>query len=77
VCHEAPDEHRLLPRSNLPSKPFQREFCGKCHARDTERPAAVKGVDLGDYDIPLVDLDTHGGTLVCWQCHYQHSPEVR
>jgi hypothetical protein len=77
VCHETPEEHSVLPRSNLPSKPFEREFCGTCHAGVLEQPAAVAGVDLSDYVIPLVDLDTHGGTLVCWQCHYQHSPEAR
>jgi hypothetical protein len=77
VCHEAPAEHRLVPRSHLPSKPYEREFCGKCHAEGAEPPVAFAGVDLSDYTIPLVDLDTHGGTLVCWQCHYQHSPEVR
>ena len=77
MCHETPEEHSVLPRSNLPSRPFEREFCGTCHAEVLEQPAVVAGVDLSDYVIPLVDLDTHGGTLVCWQCHYQHSPEAR
>ena len=77
VCHETPAEHSVLPRSNLPRKPFEREFCGTCHAEGVEKPAVLEGVDLSDYAIPLVDLDTHGGTLVCWQCHYQHSPEAR
>lgn len=77
VCHKAPAEHSVLPRSNLPSKPFEREFCGKCHAEGARKPVGIKGLDLSDYDIPHVDMDTHGGTLVCWQCHYQHSPEAR
>jgi hypothetical protein len=77
VCHETPAEHRVLPRSNLPRKPFEREFCGTCHAEGLKKPTILEGVDLTGYDVPLVDLDTHGGTLVCWQCHYQHSPEVR
>jgi hypothetical protein len=77
VCHETRAEHSVLPRSNLPRKPFEREFCGKCHAEGVEKPAVLGSVDLSEYDIPLVDLDTHGGTLVCWQCHYQHSPEAR
>jgi hypothetical protein len=76
-CHETPAEHNVLPRSNLPRKPFEREFCGKCHAEGVKKPAVLKGVDLTGYEVPLVDLDAHGGTLVCWQCHYQHSPEAR
>jgi hypothetical protein len=77
VCHEAPPEHNERPRSHLPKKPFEREFCGECHARGAEPPASVRGVDFSVYDIPRVDLETHGGTFVCWQCHYQHSPEVQ
>jgi len=77
VCHETPAQHSVLPRSNLPRKPFEREFCGKCHAKGAKPPNVVRGVDLREYDIRRIDLDTHGGTLVCWQCHYQHSPEAR
>ena len=77
VCHEAEPEHFLRPRSNLPRKPFERAFCGNCHARDADLPTHFRGVDLTEHDIPRIDQDTHGGSLVCWQCHYQHSPEVR
>jgi hypothetical protein len=77
VCHETPEEHSVLPRSHLPRKPFQREFCGTCHADGAEASDIPEGVDLAGYEIPRVDLVTHGGTLVCWQCHYQHSPEAR
>jgi hypothetical protein len=77
VCHETPVEHRDLPRAHLPSKPYERAFCGKCHAKGAEAPRAIQGVDLTEYEILRIDLVTHGGTYLCWQCHYQHSPEAR
>lgn len=77
VCHEAEPEHFLNPRSHLPRKPFERAFCGHCHAAGVELPAEFRGVDLTRHEIPRIDLDSHGGTMVCWQCHYQHSPEAR
>lgn len=77
VCHEVPPEHKQLPRAHLPKKPFEREFCGTCHAMGASPPDQILGVDLSIYGIPRIDLTTHGGTFVCWQCHYQHSPEAR
>ena len=77
VCHEAEPEHFLRPRSHLPRKPFERAFCGNCHAAGVDTPANYRGVDLTAFEVPKIEQDTHGGTLVCWQCHYQHSPEVR
>jgi len=79
VCHETPSEHSLRPRAHLPKKPFEREFCGSCHARGAEPPTVIQGVrlDLSEHAIPRIDQVTHGGTLLCWQCHYQHSPEAR
>lgn len=77
TCHEVPAQHKVQPRANLPKKPFERAFCGTCHARDAQPPEVIGDVDLSVYDIPRIDLSTHGGTLVCWQCHYQHSPEAR
>jgi hypothetical protein len=65
-CHEADERHKEQPRAWLPDKPTTREFCGGCHA---------KGVDASR-EIPRVDLETHGGDYVCWQCHYPHHPEV-
>jgi hypothetical protein len=65
TCHEAVPEHRQDPRSYLPRKPIEREFCGKCHAPDA--PSAR--------EIPRVDLSAHGGRYLCWQCHYPHFPE--
>jgi ribosomal protein S27AE len=44
-----------------PTKPDNREFCGKCHAEGSDN----KGV-------PTVDMATHGEKYVCWQCHYPH-----
>ena len=65
TCHEAAPEHRERPRAYLPKKPTNREFCGGCHA---------KGAD-SSREIPRIDLGTHGGRYVCWQCHYPHYPE--
>jgi len=77
VCHDAKPEHFLRPQSNLPRKPFERAFCGNCHAAGVDLPTEFRGVNLGEYEVTKIDQDTHGGTLLCWQCHYQHSPEAR
>ena len=65
TCHTAPARHRVSPRSVKPTKPVSRDFCGKCHAKDS----AHKGA-------PKVDLAVHGAKYVCWQCHYPHLPEA-
>lgn len=67
TCHQVPARHKQVPRSALPSKPDTREFCGKCHG---------KGSTLMK-EAPQVDLATHGGNYLCWQCHYPHLPEGR
>jgi hypothetical protein len=79
VCHEVPPEHRDLPRAHQAQKPYERAFCGNCHAEGAELPTSVHGVDLdlSEYEIARVDPITHGGSYLCWQCHYQHSPEAR
>lgn len=64
TCHDASEQHKIAPRTALPSKPQAREFCGQCHATDAANPSA-----------PKVDLASHGGTYLCWQCHYPHMPE--
>jgi len=66
TCHEAPDTHRVDPRSALPSKPTERAFCGTCHAFGPGAPA----------QIPQINLRTHYGESLCWQCHYPHYPET-
>ncbi len=66
-CHQTPEEHKVNPRTYRPDKPKTREFCGACHAEgSTEAPEAIK-----------IDISTHGGRYVCWQCHYPHLPEAR
>jgi len=67
TCHEAAPEHREDPRAYLPHKPTDRSFCGKCHGKTADSPR----------NIPRIDLDSHGGRYVCWQCHYPHYPEGR
>jgi hypothetical protein len=66
TCHTASEQHKITPRTALPTKPETREFCGRCHATDAANPNA-----------PKVDLATHGGAYRCWQCHYPHLPEGR
>jgi len=67
TCHEAAPQHFENPRAYLPKKPVVREFCGKCHARDAKSSS----------NIPRIDLESHGGRYLCWQCHYPHYPEGR
>lgn len=71
TCHEALPEHAQDPRSFLPRKPTERAFCGGCHAKDAKPPQQTSKT------IPRVDLGSHGGTYLCWQCHYPHFPEAR
>lgn len=65
TCHQAPPEHRESPRAHLPKKPTANAFCGGCHAQDAEGPQSI----------PRVDLVSHSGRDLCWQCHYPHFPE--
>lgn len=65
ICHMTAPEHFTSPRAHLPNKPVARAFCGGCHGESATSPA----------HIPRIDLTTHGGTYLCWQCHYPHHPE--
>ena len=65
TCHTVDARHREDPRAFLPKKPTSREFCGRCHAKEATSPR----------EIPRIDLTTHGGRYLCWQCHYPHFPE--
>jgi hypothetical protein len=65
-CHTVDEQHMVDPRSAPPTKPLNRESCGQCHAIDSTDAAASRA---------RVDLDSHGGTYVCWDCHYAHLPE--
>jgi hypothetical protein len=66
TCHEAPEEHKISPRTVQPTKPTERAFCGGCHGGSPGTPGPF----------PLVDLRIHGSPYLCWQCHYPHFPEV-
>jgi DnaJ-class molecular chaperone len=70
TCHRAPDQHKRTPRAALPSVPDSRDFCATCHGKDRTPP------DLGK-DAPKIDVTSHGGRYLCWQCHYPHLPEGR
>ena len=65
-CHVVSELHKTSPHSALPSIPETRAFCGTCHAKN-----ATEG------NAPRVDMGTHGGSYLCWQCHYPHLPEGR
>ena len=64
-CHNAPVQHKVTPRTVRPEKPRTRAFCAKCHGSDANSPK----------EIPRINLETHGGRYLCWQCHYPHMPE--
>jgi len=66
TCHTVKEQHKITPRAVLPTKPESREFCGQCHATGATNP-----------DAPKIELASHGGTYLCWQCHYPHLPEGR
>jgi hypothetical protein len=65
-CHKAEPQHLKEPRSALPTKPVNREACGRCHATGATGPGVSKSA---------VDMTAHGGSYVCWECHYAHLPE--
>jgi ribosomal protein S27AE len=65
TCHAVPEGHKVTPRAIQASIPPNRDFCGKCHATDSQ----IKGT-------PKIDVATHGEKYLCWQCHYPHMPEV-
>ncbi len=67
-CHVVEERHMVEPRLALPTKPGSREMCGRCHATGSTDPDASSS---------LVDVQSHGGTYVCWECHYAHLPEGR
>ncbi len=66
-CHDTPAEHRVSPREFRPARPMNREFCGGCHAGDAPDAEGIRRIEMA----------THGGNYVCWQCHYPHMPEGR
>lgn len=65
-CHKVDAQHLLQPRSALPTKPLNRDACGRCHGVGATGAGVSKST---------VDLTKHGGTYVCWECHYAHLPE--
>lgn len=66
ACHQVEEQHFVDPRTALPTKPLQREFCGQCHGSDATESAA-----------PKVDFAEHGSAYKCWDCHYPHAPEAK
>jgi hypothetical protein len=64
TCHTVPEKHKTNPLRVRPTKPMEREFCAKCHAKQAGRK-----------DAPSVDFNSHGDRFLCWECHYPHLPE--
>ncbi len=67
VCHETVKQHNVSPRAYQPKKPQTREFCGKCHDKDTG----------SSKETPKVNMASHGEKYLCWECHYPHMPEAK
>jgi hypothetical protein len=84
TCHRATPQHRTSPRAALPTKPETREFCGTCHAKGAA-DGLLQGVPAAEAQrlgaakkaAPKIDISDHGGSYLCWQCHYPHLPEGR
>lgn len=66
-CHRVEEEHKINPRTSIPTKPAAREFCGQCHAEGAVGPPGIR----------QVEMEFHWPRYVCWQCHYAHFPEVQ
>jgi hypothetical protein len=67
TCHKVAEKHMSNPTLERAGKPMKREFCGKCHASGAYNPR----------NIWRIDLETHGGRYLCWDCHYPHFPEAK
>ncbi|MBI5267218.1 MAG: hypothetical protein HY851_08300 [candidate division Zixibacteria bacterium] len=67
TCHEVPKDHITQPRLSRAEKPTSRDICGKCHGKD-----ATGGIE----EAPRIDMASHGGRYMCWDCHYPHDPEA-
>lgn len=65
-CHETPQDHWSDPMQFRAMKPHDKSLCGTCHAEGAQIRRSV----------PKVDIATHGGRYLCWDCHYPHSPEA-
>lgn len=65
-CHIVPEQHFVTPRTVAAEKPSVKEVCGQCHDRAANSSP----------EIPRIDIATHGGRYMCWDCHYPHFPEA-
>lgn len=66
-CHDVPDKHRIEPHNTRANKPVSSRTCAVCHQ---------KGAD-GTEKAPQIDIVTHTGRYLCWDCHYPHYPEAQ
>ncbi|MBI2441784.1 MAG: hypothetical protein HYV35_10490 [Lentisphaerae bacterium] len=75
ICHDVPETHKISPRQNRPGKPNNNNFCGRCHAKpadtSTNAPPAAELIPTH-----RVEIKTHAGRYLCWECHYPHHPEA-
>ncbi len=59
--------------------PPVQESCANCHnphGSNHESMLIIANPRLCQ-QCPKVDVSTHGGSYLCWQCHYPHLPEGR
>ena len=68
TCHGPGIKHADDPTKNKLEKPSEREFCGKCHAKNIARSTSV---------IRQIDLTKHNVGSKCIKCHNPHSPEIK
>lgn len=66
-CHTASPEHLINPRVARAGKPTSEKTCGQCHAESADSPRTI----------PRIDIESHGGRYLCWECHYPHYPEAK
>ena len=66
TCHIVPKDHWKDPRSVRAEKPTDIATCGQCHETGADSPKII----------PRIDIETHGGRYLCWDCHYPHHPEA-
>lgn len=65
-CHGGVEQHLAAPRTVPAGKPTARQACASCHDATATPPTAARA---------RVDVDSHGRSYVCWECHYSHLPE--
>lgn len=67
TCHGPGHLHVKNPVVDTLIKPASREFCAKCHNKNSARPKFIK----------QVDVTKHNVNSLCVACHNPHKPSMR